>query len=389
MKKNICVITGSRAEYGLFLPLLKLLKSNKAFRLQVMVTGMHLSREFGLTYREIEKDGFKINERVDIELDSDKPQGILNSMGLALSGIGKALKRLEPDLVIVLGDRFETFCAAVAAYVHRIPVAHLYGGESTSGAIDEAFRHSITKMSLLHFTSTEEYRKRVIQLGESPERVFNVGAIGIDNIRQMKLLGKTELGKSLGFDLEGALALVTFHPVTLEHNTAGRQVAELLRALDYFQGLKIIFTSPNADTEGRGIIKLINRYVDRNPRKAKVFVSLGQRHYLSLLKHVNIVAGNSSSGIIEAPSFKIPTINIGDRQKGRIKAKTVIDCPPENFAIISAVKKGLMPAFQASCRKVKNPYGDGRSAQKIMRVLLRLNWNKLDLKKSFFDLKKD
>ncbi|MDD5131499.1 MAG: UDP-N-acetylglucosamine 2-epimerase [bacterium] len=387
MKKKICIITGSRAEYGLFYPLLKLLRNNRLFKLQLVVTGSHLSREFGLTYREIEQDGFTLSGKVDLKLDSDTPQGVLNSMGLALSGLGKVLTRLKPDAVVILGDRFEIFCAATAAYVNRIPVVHLYGGELSAGAIDEAFRHSITKMSFLHFTATEEYRRRVIQLGEEPKRIFMVGAIGLDNIKKMKLLTRTQLEESLDFSLGDQAVLVTFHPVTLETDSAGAQCAELLRALDQFPDLKIIFTRPNADTNGRVIIKLIEEYVRNNPGRAKSFSSLGQLRYLSSLKQVKAVVGNSSSGIIEAPSLKIPTVNIGDRQKGRIKAQSIIDCRPEEKDIVTALKKAFSPAFQARCRKTVNPYGQGYAADKIMRVLAALNWDKLDLKKSFYDLR--
>jgi len=385
MKKKICLITGSRAEYGLLYPLLKLLKKSNLFSLELIVTGMHLSPKFGLTYREIIKDGFKINHKVKINLNKDTPEGILSSMSEALSGLGRALAKLKPDLVIVLGDRFEIFCAAVASHMLRIPIAHLHGGELSSGVYDEAFRHSITKLSSLHFTSTEESRKRVIQLGEHPQRVFNVGAIGIDNIKDMKLLTRQELEKKLSFPLGDKSLLVTFHPVTLENNTAGYQFMELLKALDALDGVRIIFTKPNADTDGLIISKLIDKYVFKNRDKAVAFSSLGQLRYLSSLKYVNAVVGNSSSGIVEAPTFRIPTINIGDRQKGRLRAESVIDCQAEKRAIILAINKALSASFLAGCKEIINPYGQGDTAKKIMRIITAINPDKISLKKTFFD----
>ncbi len=325
MRKKVCIFTGSRAEYGLLKPLIDEILNDKSLKLQLLVSGMHLSPEFGLTYKEIEKDGLKIDEKVEIILSADTPSAISKSIGLGLIGYADALNRLKPDLVVILGDRFEALAFAIASYIHRIPIAHLYGGEETLGAIDNSFRHSITKMSNLHFVSTEQYRKRVIQLGEEPRRIFKVGAIGLDNIKKMKLLKKLDLEKQLNFKIESPTLLVTYHPETTENKSEG-DFKEILKALDDFKNLKVIFTKPNADTYGRIIINMIDDYVKRNKDKAIAFINLGQLKYLSCMNYIDGILGNSSSGIIEAPSFKIGTINIGDRQRGRIKAKSIIDC---------------------------------------------------------------
>ena len=300
------------------------IKAAKKFELQIIATGMHFSSEFGLTYKEIEKDGFSINKKIEMLLSSDSPVAVCKSMGLGLTGFTDVYNDLNPDIILVLGDRYEILMAVCGALIHNIPVAHLHGGELTEGAIDDAMRHSISKMSHLHFTSTEEYRKRVIQLGELPQRVFNVGAIGMDNIKNLKLLSKKELQKELNFTLNKHNLLVTFHPVTLENNTAQEQFQNLLDALDEQKDTNIIFTKANADTYGRIINKMIDEYVLNNSGKAIVFTSMGQLKYLSAMQFVDAVVGNSSSGIIEAPSFKTGTINIGDRQKGRIKALSII-----------------------------------------------------------------
>lgn len=385
--KKICIITGSRAEYGLFYSLLESLKRSKIFKLQLIVTGTHLSPAFGMTYREIEKDGFGISEKVDIKLNSDTPQGILSSMGLALDGLGKAIGRLKPDFVIVLGDRFETFCAATAAYVLRIPIVHLYGGESTIGVIDEAFRHSITKMSLLHFTSTQRYRQRVIQLGEDPKRVFNVGAIGIDNIKQTKLLSRSDLQEELGLKFSNKNILVTFHPITLEKDAKGSQFKEILKALEAVKDSKIIFTLPNADIGSKAIIRLVDKYVKEHPDRCASFVNLGRLKYLSLVNCVNAVVGNSSSGILEVPSLGKPTVNIGDRQNGRVRAGSVIQCAPKKACIVRALEKALSEKFSKACIKIENPYGNGSAANKIIKILKKELPKVKSLKKEFYDLK--
>src|SRR3989338_4133875 len=320
--RKICIITGTRAEYGLLYWLMKEMQSNASLELQVIVTGMHLSPEFGLTYKEIEKE-FSINKKIEMLLSSDTPIGISKSMGLAQISFAEAYEDLSPDIAVVLGDRFEIFSAATAAMIARIPIAHIHGGETTEGAFDEAIRHSVTKMSHLHFVATEEYRQRGIQLGEDPKRVFNFGAPGLDNINNLHLLTKEEFEESIGFKLGMKNLLVTFHPVTLEQSTAKEQFQQLLFALDSLSDTHIIFTKANADTDGRIINYMIDSYVSANSNKSIAFTSLGQLRYLSALQNVDAVVGNSSSGLIEAPSFKIGTINIGDRQKGRIKAASV------------------------------------------------------------------
>ncbi|MDP2939779.1 MAG: UDP-N-acetylglucosamine 2-epimerase [Candidatus Omnitrophota bacterium] len=386
MRSKVCIVTGSRAEYGILHPLLSKIKSDRGFQLQLIATGMHLSSEFGLTYKEIEKDGFKINEKVEMLLSSDTEMGIAESIGLGITGFADAFARLKPDLIVLLGDRFEIFAVAIAAFVMRLPIAHIHGGELTEGAMDDAFRHSITKMSYLHFTSTEEYRRRVIQLGESPERVFNVGALSIDNIRSTKLLKREELEKKLNFTFGKRNVLVTFHPVTLENNTAALQFKELLKALDDFKDLKIIFTKPNADTNGRVIIKLIDKYTRDNRNRAVSIVSLGTQMYFSTIKVVDAVVGNSSSGIIEVPAFGRPIVNIGDRQKGRIKAPSIIDCEPQKNAIYKGIVKAFSVDFRQFCKKVRNPYGDGNAAERITKIIKEKIVKIRSLKKAFYNI---
>lgn len=384
-KRKICVFTGTRAEYGLLMPLMEEIKKDNNLELQIVASGMHLSPEFGLTYKEIEKDGFKIDEKVEMLLSSDTSAGISKSIGLGIIGYSDALERLKPDIVVILGDRFEALAFAIASYVYRIPIAHLYGGETTFGAFDEGFRHSITKLSYLHFTSTEEYRKRVIQMGESPERVFNVGAIGLDNIKKLKLLSKDEFEKTIGKRLKKNNLLITFHPVTLEKNTSENQFNELLKALDELEDTLLIFTKANADTEGRIINKMIDEYVTKNSDKAIAFVSMGQLLYLSTMQYVDAVVGNSSSGIIEAPSFKIGTINIGDRQKGRIKAESIIDSEPTYDSIKKAFEKLYSAEFKQKLKNVENPYGKGIAAPEIKKILKDFDIS--NIKKDFYDLK--
>jgi len=381
---KICIVTGSRAEYGLMLPLMKLIKQDKDLKLQVIATGMHLSPEFGLTYQEIEKDGFTIDEKVEMLLSSDSEVAIAKSTGIGISGLASALQRIQPDWIVVLGDRFETFAAATAAHLLKIPLAHLHGGELTEGATDDAFRHSITKMAYLHFTSTDEYRNRVIQLGEDPKRVFNVGAIGIDNIKGLSLLSKAELEKILDVEELENTALVTFHPVTMENRSSQQQVDALLAALDKYPDTRIIFTMPNADADGRVIGKMLQEYCAGNAR-AKCFTSLGQLKYLSLLQYVTAVIGNSSSGIIEAPAFKIPTVNIGSRQDGRFKPSTVIDAKPDTRSIALAINKALSAAFRAECKTSKNPYGKGDAAVRVLKQIMKFGKLSNTIKK-FYDL---
>ena len=386
MKKSVCVFTGTRAEYGLLSPLMREIKQDRELKLQIIASGAHLSGYFGFTYRQIEDDGFVINEKVNISLGKDTPDGVGRSMGIALAGLTKAYAKLKPDIIVILGDRFEAFAAATAAMLSRIPIAHLNGGEATYGLIDEAIRHSITKMSHLHFTSTEEYRRRVIQLGEEPGRVFNVGAVGLDNIRYIKLLSKKTLEEKIGFQFARKNLMVTFHPVTLEDNTSEAQFKNILGALGALEDTHIIFTKSNADIGGRGVNRMIDEYVAKNRDRTKAFTSMGQLNYLSAMQYMDAVVGNSSSGIIEAPSFKIGTLNIGDRQEGRIKADSLIDCLPERESVKSAIKKLYSKAFQQRLRDVTNPYGDGRSAVRIKKILKKRDIRDI-LKKSFYDQK--
>jgi GDP/UDP-N,N'-diacetylbacillosamine 2-epimerase (hydrolysing) len=382
--RKICVVTGTRAEYGLLYWLMKEIQSDASLELQVIVTGMHLSPEFGLTYKEIEKE-FSINKKIEMLLSSDTSVGISKSMGLAQISFAEAYAELNPDIVVVLGDRFEIFSAATAAMISRIPIAHIHGGETTEGAFDEAIRHSITKMSHLHFVAAEAYRQRVMQLGEDPERVFNFGAPGLDNIQNLQLLTRDNLEKEIGFKLGQKNLLVTFHPVTLERNTAQEQFQQLLLALDGLGDTQIIFTKSNADTDGRTINSMIDGYVSAHPAKTASYASLGQLRYLSALQYVDAVVGNSSSGLIEAPSFKIGTINIGDRQKGRIKAASVIDCVPDANAITKALRELYSAEFQQSLGNIKSPYGEGGASKKIAAILRTHSLYQL-LKKQFNDL---
>jgi GDP/UDP-N,N'-diacetylbacillosamine 2-epimerase (hydrolysing) len=383
--KKVCVVTGTRAEYGLLYWLMKEIEADKELELQLIATGMHLSPEFGLTYKEIEKE-FKIDKKIEMLLSSDTSVGISKSMGLAQISFAEAYEDLKPDVVIVLGDRYEILSAVSASMIARIPIVHLSGGETTESAFDEAIRHSITKMSHLHFTATEEYKNRVIQLGEHPSRVFNVGGMGIENIKRLKLLSYEEFEESINFRLNKKNILVTFHPVTLENSTAKEQFQELLDAIDELEETNIIFTKANSDTDGRVINQMIDEYVIKNSFKSISFISLGQLRYLSALQYVDAIVGNSSSGLAEAPSFGIATINIGDRQKGRIKADSVIDCKPEKNAILDAFKKSNTQEFKNELKTVKNPYGDGCASQKIIEVLKTINLANI-LKKAFYDLK--
>jgi GDP/UDP-N,N'-diacetylbacillosamine 2-epimerase (hydrolysing) len=364
---------------------MKEIQFNVTQELQVIVTGMHLSPEFGLTYKEVEKD-FSINKKIEMLLSSDTPVGISKSMGLAQISFAEAYEELKPDIVVILGDRFEIFSAAASAMIAGIPIAHIHGGETTEGAFDESIRHSITKMSHLHFVATEEYRRRVIQLGEDPTRVFNVGAPGLDSIHTLKLLEKHELEREISFKFGKRNLLVTFHPVTLEQSTAKYQFQQLLQALDELSETRLIFTKANADTDGRVINSMIDTYVSANSGKAIAFTSLGQQRYLSALHYVDAVVGNSSSGLIEAPSFKVATVNIGDRQKGRVKAESVIDCPPEKNAILEALLRLYSPDFQRTLNSVINPYEKGGASKKIATILHSHSLTQL-LKKQFFDFR--
>jgi len=383
--RNICIVTGSRAEYGLLRWVMQGIKDAPELTLQVVATGMHLSPEFGMTIQEIRTDGFEPDETVEILLSGDTPAAICKSMGLAMIGYGEALQRLMPDMVVLLGDRFETFCMAAAAQVCRVPVAHIHGGETTEGAIDEAFRHSITKMSHLHFASCEEYRQRIIQLGEAPDRVFSVGALGVENIRRAPLMERSELVESIGFSLERPYFLVTFHPVTLGKDSSEGQFQALLYALDAFPEYNVIFTKANADTDGRIINGLIDDYAEKRRERCFAATSLGVRRYLSAMKYAAAVIGNSSSGIIEAPSFKVPTVNIGDRQKGRVRSESVVDCEPVALSIASSIRKATSVGFLEVLKVAKNPYEETGTTARIVEKITFFCPAEL-MKKSFYNL---
>jgi GDP/UDP-N,N'-diacetylbacillosamine 2-epimerase (hydrolysing) len=382
--RKICVITGTRAEYGLLRWVMQGIQDDPKLTLQIIATGMHLSPEFGLTFLAIEQDGFQIDRKVEMLTSSDTPVGIAKSMGLGLIGFADAFNDLKPDLILVLGDRFEILSAVSAALVARVPVAHLHGGEATEGLIDEAIRHAITKMSHVHFVAAEAYRQRVIQLGEQPDRVFLVGGLGIDNIKRLQLLDQDALEDSLDFKLGRKNLLVTFHPVTLETATAADQMAELLAALEDLQDTNLIITLPNADTDGRTLIKLVEKFVAQNPN-ARAYTSLGQLRYLSCVAYVDGVVGNSSSGLAEVPSFKKGTINIGDRQRGRLQAASIINCEPNRESISAALGKLYSIDFQESLSRVTNPYGEGGASEAIISEVKSVTLDGL-LKKRFYDL---
>ena len=384
-KRKICVVTGTRAEYGLLCWLMKSIEDNPKLELQIIATGMHLSPEFGLTYKEIEKDGFRIDKKVEMLLSADTPIAISKSTGLAMIGFADAFAELTPDIVIVLGDRYEILAASIAAMFARIPIGHIHGGESTAGAFDEAIRHSITKMSWWHFTAAEEYQKRVIQLGEDPSRVFSVGGLGVDGIKKSKLLSIKELSNNIDFEFGTKNLLVTYHPVTLEKESPKKHFHALLDVLDSLKDTKIIFTVPNADTDGRIIIEMIDDFVFRHKDISISFKSMGHLNYLSTLQFVDGIVGNSSSGLAEAPTLKIGTINIGDRQKGRLRAKSVIDCNPDQKSIAMAIEKLYSKDYQDEVKMVQNPYGDGNATEKIISVLTTCAISE-DLKKEFYDL---
>lgn len=383
--RKICVITGSRAEYGLLSGLMRAIQEDTDLQLQIIATNMHLSPEFGLTYKEIEQDGFRIDKKVQMLLSSDTSNATTKSVGLATIGFADAYEDLQPDLIVVLGDRYEILAAVTAALFFKIPVAHLHGGEITEGAYDDCIRHAITKMSHLHFTSTEAYRQRVIQLGEQPERVFYVGAIGIENIKSIPLLSKTELETSIGFSLGSKVLLVTYHPVTLENNTAASQCQNLLDALDEFTEYKVIFTLPNSDTDGRIIIQMIHEYVSKHPDRCMSVPSLGLKRYLSALKYVNAVIGNSSSGIIEVPSFGIPTLDIGDRQKGRLAAESVIHCGTEQKEIAEGLRTVLAEKQKVVSKNCKNPYDKENTTKTILNIIKCYPLNQL-VQKTFYNI---
>ena len=385
MKRKICVVTGTRAEYGLLYWLIKEIKNDPKLQLQLIVTGMHLSYEFGFTYKEIEKDGFRIDAKVEMLLSNDNHVSITKSIGLGIIGFADALNNLKSNIVVLLGDRFEILAAAQAAMIAKIPIAHINGGETTEGVFDESIRHSITKMSHLHFTATEKYRNRVIQLGEQPNRVFNVGGLSVDNIKKFKLLNKDEFEKSINFRLNKKNILVTFHPVTLENFTSSRQFSSLLSVIDGLKNTNIIFTKANSDTNGRVINLMIDKYVNKSSYKSICFASLGKLRYLSALQFMDATVGNSSSGLTETSAFKIGAINIGDRQKGRIKTSNVIDCKPDKLSIKKAFKKLYSCEFNNILKNTQSPYGNGGASVKIKNFIKKIKLDNI-LKKEFYNL---
>ena len=384
--KKLVIVTATRAEYGLLAPIIKKLQKNDNVEVRLAVTGAHLSPEFGMTVKEIEADGIAIDKKIEILMSSDTPVGISKSMGLAIISFAEYFAESKPDALMVLGDRYETLAVCCAALNNRTPIIHLYGGEATLGAIDEAIRNAITKLSFLHFTSTESYRQRVIQMGEAPERVFCVGAIGGENAQNVKLLSKKNLETEIGFSLGKKYAVLTFHPVTLEDNTAEKQTKELLQAIIKFPDIDFLCTKANADTDGRIINELIGQYAQKYPN-IHLVDSLGAKRYLSAVCYSEFVIGNSSSGIVEVPSFKIPTVNVGDRQLGRIQASSVINCEPLEDSIIKAIKKAMSNDFKDKLKDMINPYGNGNTTSKITSITENyLNNDKILLKKKFFDL---
>lgn len=383
--RKICVITGSRAEYGLLSGLMAAIKNDNDLQLQIIATNMHFSPEFGLTYKEIVADGFVIDKKVEMLLSSDTSNGTTKSVGLATIGFADAYEDLKPDLIVVLGDRYEILAAVTAALFYKIPVAHLHGGEITEGAYDDSIRHTITKLSHLHFTSTDAYRNRVIQLGENPERVFYVGALGVENIKKTKLLNKQALESSLGFNLGDKSLLVTYHPVTLENETAKQQFENLLTVLAELTDYNIIFTLPNSDTDGRIIMQLIKDFVTNHTERSIAFTSMGKIRYLSALQYVTAVIGNSSSGIIEVPTFVIPTLNIGDRQKGRIAADSVIHCGTSIREIRSGLQLVLSENVHQVAKNTINPYQKENTVVNILEKIKNYSLQNI-IKKSFYDL---
>jgi UDP-N-acetyl-D-glucosamine 2-epimerase, UDP-hydrolysing len=384
-KRKICVVTGTRAEYGLLYWIMKEVQQDKTLDLQLIVTGMHLSPEFGLTYQTIEKDGFTINKKVEMLLSSDTAVGVTKSIGLGVIGFADALEQLKPDIMLVLGDRYELLAAVQAALVANIVIAHIHGGETTEGVIDEGIRHAITKMSQIHFTASELYRKRVIQMGEQPSRVFDFGAPGLDNITRLDLWNRKVLEQSIGFDLTDKFFLVTYHPVTVEFGLSERAMNNLFEALDAYDDYKILITKPNADTGGRIIGKMIDNYRNENPSRVCVHTSLGQVRYLSAMNYCAAVVGNSSSGLIEAPVLKKATVNIGDRQLGRLKAESVIDCTNEVESIKKAIEKAVSDDFKECLLQVKSLYGFGEASIQIKNILKTISLKGI-MKKKFYDI---
>jgi UDP-hydrolysing UDP-N-acetyl-D-glucosamine 2-epimerase len=383
--RRICVVTGSRAEYGLLYWLLREIASDQRLSLQIVVTGSHLSPEFGLTYQAIESDGLHINRKIEVLLSSDTPTGVCKAMGLGVIGFADALVDLEPAIVVVLGDRFEILAAAQAAFFAGIPVAHISGGEVTAGSVDDAVRHCITKMSRYHFVAAEDYRRRVIQLGESPESVFNVGDPGLDNIVRLDLLDRNDLCAALNLDPSVPFLLTTYHPLTAGTCDPMIGMQALLEALDSFPTYRVLFTRPNADAGGRALTKLIEQYAASQPNRVSVFTSLGQVRYLSAMRHCAAVVGNSSSGIVEGPAMYKPTVNIGPRQQGRLKASSVIDCEETSAAITAALHRALSDIFAKQVLSTESLYGNCAASTKIREYLATVDVTR-NFSKPFHDL---
>ena len=385
MKRKICVATGTRADYGILSLLMQSIKSHPDLQLQIIATNMHLVPEYGSTCQEIEKDGFSINKKVEMLVAGNTPTATVKSLGLGIIGFSDALAELLPDILVILGDRYEMLGMASAALLLRIPIAHISGGDVTEGAFDDAIRHSISKMSSLHFTSTETYRKRVIQLGEEPQYVFNVGSLSIDNMKRIRLLSKAEFEASIGFRLAPHNALVTYHPETATPGSTEKDFGNLLRCLENFPG-NIIFTKPNSDTGSRTIAQMIDQYTDSHNRSSKAFISLGYQRYLSALQFMDVVIGNSSSGLVEVPSFHIPSVNIGNRQKGRLHGDSVIDCDSSVQGIQAALQQALSPEFRKKAAHACNPYEQENTIDSILAVLLNTPDEILHRQKRFNDI---
>jgi GDP/UDP-N,N'-diacetylbacillosamine 2-epimerase (hydrolysing) len=386
IRKNICVVTGSRAEYGLLFPLLQVMQATKHFEIRLVVTGTHLSKKHGLTVESIRSDGFIVAGEVDLLLEDDSTTGICKAMGVGIIGFANAYKELKPNLLVLLGDRYELLSAAAAALISKIPIAHIHGGEVTEGAYDDGIRHSITKMSYLHFTSTERYRLRVVQMGEHPDRTFNVGALGVDNISRLRILSEDEVERFLGCSLAKKNILVTFHPETLAENEE-EGLPQLLEVLSTRRDIRVIFTGVNADTRAHKIDHLIREFVSNNGERTSFHSSLGYKKYLSTMRYMSAVVGNSSSGLIEAPSMNVATINIGQRQKGRVRADSVLDCEANVPSISAAFDKLEDPNFIAKVKQTVNPHGKSGASSRILKELIRtqLDWQP---KKTFYDLSK-
>lgn len=385
MVMKACIITATRAEYGLLKPLIDIINESIEYQLQLLVTGTHLSAEFGMTWKNIEADGYRIDAKVEMLLSSDTPVGVSKSLGLMCTGFADAFETLQPDFIIILGDRYEMVGVATVANLFNIPIVHIHGGEITQGALDDNFRHAITKLSHLHFASTAEYRQRIIQLGETPDRVFEVGAIGIDNIRNMDLLDRHDLAESIDLDLSKPYFLVTYHPVTVNSSDVNIEIDNLIAALVSISDTQAIITSSNADVGGRLINQRLQYWQQQYPERITLFTSLGQLRYLSAVEHCIAVVGNSSSGILEAPSLKRPTVNIGDRQKGRTQADSIVNCDVDIESITQALNIVSSKEFQMNSKAVVNPYGEGLSAPAIMSELIKTNWSNIT-EKEFYDV---